>query len=610
MSELENKTVEQEVAVTSATGEAAVAPEPVKKKHKREKKPPIWGPFIKFYTRFKIPWWLFIISTVGQIAYTEFNIQVAQYTININKGELYNINILLYAAITLGMSILGILVNMSSNYGNGILTLRARRKIWGKILYLPATELDKEQPSSFVSRITMDIPMASSTITSLGLFISSLYGFIRAFIVLFQYNWNITLWLLIVVPFGIADFWFIGKIEYWSYKRVYGAINKMMTFFSEHLASMKHIKAQCTEEQELALGYEVIEKRFKADCFKAIMTSLSVTVHYVYSRIAFFILVLRGKNMVESGKLERTALVTANTYMSNVQMYESEILMQYETIKGNQAVLGRVAELSITPTEKDCLKRLAPLPENQKDIVLKNVSFGYTKDVEVLHDITVTIPKGKRTAIVGNNGCGKSTLFKLLMRFYNPTSGEILYGDDRADDIHLDDWRKKFGYVLQNSPLFMGTIRDNIVYGLDREVSEEEIIAAAKVANAYDFIMEFPEGFDKNVGEGGSYLSGGQRQRIAIARAVITNPSVILMDEATASLDHVSDMLVWEAMNKVMEGRTTLLIAHDMSAVLTADNVIVLNSGRLEATGTHDQLIKTSPTYREYVELQQKAEVK
>ena len=158
--------------------------------------------------------------------------------------------------------------------------------------------------------------------------------------------------------------------------------------------------------------------------------------------------------------------------------------------------------------------------------------------------------------------------------------------------------------MLQQAPLFSGSIRDNIRYGLSREATEAELIAAARAANAYDFIMEFPEGFDKEVGEGGKALSGGQRQRIAIARAVMMNPSVLLMDEATSALDCMSDQEVWKGMLAAMAGRTTVLIAHDMNAVMSADHIVVMAHGRVEAVGTHAELMESSPTYREYVRLQ------
>jgi ATP-binding cassette subfamily B protein AbcA/BmrA len=306
--------------------------------------------------------------------------------------------------------------------------------------------------------------------------------------------------------------------------------------------------------------------------------------------------------LIEKGKLESTGINVGNTYLNNVQKYLAEILTQYQTIKGVQGSMTKVAEIAEREAEKT--QEGAPMPENIEDIRVENVKFGYTQEKEVLHGISFTIPAGKKTAIVGNNGCGKSTLFKLLMQFYAPTEGNIYYGEKRIADMRLDEWRTSFGYVLQNSPLISGTIRDNIAYGCDREVSNAEIVAAARHANAYDFIMEFPEGFDKEVGEGGMLLSGGQRQRIAIARAMIVNPKVLLMDEATASLDYQSDRLIWEAAEKLMQGRTTILIAHDMNAVMSADNVVVMNSGNIEAVGTHTALMKESPTYREYVSLQ------
>lgn len=562
----------------------------------------VWAPFIRFYTRFKIPWWLFILSAIGSMVYTEMSLQLAVYTISINTGELYNYVILGYAGWTLGMALITIVYNMMSAYGGEIVTLRARDLIWGKVIRFPASAFDTEQPSTFISRITADVPQASSTITYICLFISSIYSFVRAFITLFMFDVPLTLCLLSVIPLAVLVFWAVGKTQYISQKKIYAAINRMTAFFSEHLASMKHTKAQVMEEEEIAAGYGEIEKRFRADVFYGIMVAVQVTLNSIYTKVAFLVLVFAGKSRIESGAMASTGIATGSTYLEYVQKYLAEILTQYEVIKGVQAVIGRVADIAETPVEEP--KSLMPMPAEDRDIVFCDVHFSYPTGAEVLHGLNVTIPAGKKTAIVGENGCGKSTLFKLLMRFYDPTSGEMLYGDTNAKDIHLEEWRPSFGYVLQNTPLFAGTVRDNIVYGCKREVSEEEIIEAAKVANAYDFIMEFPEGFDKDVGEGGAHLSGGQRQRIAIARAVIANPRFLLMDEATAALDYQSNRLVWEATERLMEGRTTVLIAHDMNAVITADNIIVLNRGTLEACGTHGQLLEESPTYREFVRLQ------
>lgn len=569
---------------------------------KKGKKDRIWGPFLRFYTRFKIPWWLFILSFGFGILYTEVGLKATKYQILINTGKLYNSAILGYALFTLLGSLVSIATNMTSNYGAGLVTLRARGVVYRKIIYLPAKIFDEEQPSSFVSRITSDVPVASNAVSYISLFVTSFYSLVRYYIVFFQYSSQLALWMLVAVPLAILDFWLCGKTQYLSEKRMYAALNEMMTFFSEHLGAVKHVKAQSMEEAERQEGFRAIEKRFRADMFYAFMVALQTTITSVYTKVCTFILIFSGKNLIERGKLEETGVNAGNTYLSNVQMYLSEILTQYQTIKGVQGVLGKAAQIASSESEQ--MKFNTPMPESVEDIRVENVVFSYNEEKEVLHNISLTIPAGKKTAIVGENGCGKSTLFKLFMRFYQPTEGSIFYGDRDAREIHLDEWRASFGYVLQSSPLLSGTIRDNITYGCKREVGEEEIVAAAKNANAYDFIMEFPEGFDKEVGEGGARLSGGQRQRIAIARAMITNPKILLMDEATASLDYQSDKLIWQATERLMEGRTTILIAHDMNAVMTADRVVVMNAGRIEAIGTHSDLMKNSPTYREYVRLQ------
>lgn len=205
---------------------------------------------------------------------------------------------------------------------------------------------------------------------------------------------------------------------------------------------------------------------------------------------------------------------------------------------------------------------------------------------------------GMATAIIGGNGAGKSTLFKLLTRLYEPKSGAIRFGGDNIADFALTGWRDRFAYVFQKDPLIGGTVRENITYGLDREVSEEELIAAAKKANCYDCIMAKPGGFDEDVGLGGSNFSGGQAQCIYIARAMLRDADYLLLDEATSNLDVVSEAAVTEAMDHLMEGRTTIMIAHNFAATRNADYIIVMKDGTVEAAGTPEELQETNEYYR------------
>lgn len=572
------------------------------KKIKAEKKKGFWKSFIRYYTRFPIPWWLYILSFMSGIVYTELGVALLKYNINLNTGKLHNSTLIGYAGLTLLMALVSIATNMTVAYASGRVSLRSKNVVWRKILRLPMKEFDQRKPSSLISRVTADAAQASQTMTTLSALVTSVYSLIRVFIVMYNYSHTVTYWMLLAIPLAVLNFWIVGKLQFISKKKVYDGTNKTTTYFSEHVGTMKYAKAQAMEEQERKGGFAAIEQRFKADIFYAFAIAGGITSNSIYSKCCTLILVFSGKHEIEAGRLPGTGINEANTYMQDVQKYLAENLTHYENIKGTQGVMDHV--LDIMNTESETVERQLDMPQQAQDLKLEHVSFGYSQRREVLHDISLTIPAGKKTAIVGDNGSGKSTLFKLLMRFYEPTSGTITYGDNDIDAYHMDQWRRSYGYVLQHAPLLSGSIRDNICYGLQRQATDEEVIAAAKIADAYEFIMEFPEGFDKEVGEGGSYLSGGQRQRIAIARAVMMNPSIMLMDEATSALDVQSDKEIWKAMSAAMEGRTTVLIAHDMNAVMSADNIVVMANGTVEATGTHAYCMENSPTYREYVRLQ------
>jgi len=218
-----------------------------------------------------------------------------------------------------------------------------------------------------------------------------------------------------------------------------------------------------------------------------------------------------------------------------------------------------------------------------------------------LHDVTFSLPRGQTTAIVGPSGSGKSTLFALLERFYLPTSGQIELGRHAINQFELASWRNAIGYVAQDSPVLSGTIRDNLLYGLTQQVTEQQIRDAAEMANADEFISSFALGYDTEIGERGVKLSGGQRQRIAIARALLRDPELLLLDEATSSLDSESERVVQEALERLMEGRTTFVIAHRLATVRHADQIVVLEQGRVSGIGTHDTLVETNVLYNKLV---------
>ena len=378
----------------------------------------------------------------------------------------------------------------------------------------------------------------------------------------------------------------------------------MTEFFSEHISAAKHIKAQAMEDLEIEEGLRAIDERYKADIYYAFMEVLQVFSNTLYTSIGKIAIALFGSGMIREGRMPDTGINDFSTYKERVDQYQSEVLTHYQTLKGTQGAMQYVGVLLDGPEEDPDAGCDLPDSSANWDIILDRVSFGYVPQQPVLHDLSLTIPAGKVTAIIGNNGSGKSTLLKLLQGIYPPDSGRVWLGRTAVDEVKLAQLRRRFGCVLQHNPLFSGSIRDNIAYGETGEVSDEAVIQAAKLADADGFIRQLPQGYGSDVGVGGALLSGGQRQRVAIARTMLSDPEYLLMDESGASLDHKSDITIYRTIREHMKGRTIVVVAHDMRSVMDADHIIVLNSGSLEAVGAHAELLKTSPTYRTYLELQ------
>ena len=558
---------------------------------------------MKFYTRFRIPWWMYLLSLALGLAYAEMFIQVAKYTISFNKGELFNHVIIGYALMTVLNGILSAGRNLFSEIASHKITYRARLSVWEKILYLPQSEIDARQPSALISGVTNDVKTAASVLAMLFTLVSSLYGFVRAVIEVFHFNGTLAAYMLLLIPLAIVVFGLVGRLEHSVAQKQYNSLRDMTEFFSEHISAAKNVKTQALEDREEAEGLAEINKRFRADLYATFMSTIQTGAFSLYGKISTVITAIFGSRLITEGAMPKTGINDFETYMSKVHQSTSEVLTQYQTLKRTQGAMQYVGELLESPQEQPDRGAAAPADCGSADIVLDRVSFSYLPDVPVLRDISVTIPGGKTTAIIGNNGSGKSTLLKLLQGIYMPTEGRILLGGADVSGIAPHALRRQFGYILQNNPLFSGSVRDNITYGVD-EPDEERIHAAARLADAHDFISDLPGGYLTDVGEGGKLLSGGQRQRVAIARTLITDPNYLLMDEAGASLDHRSDATIFRQVEEALVGKTIILIAHDMRSVINADRIIVLRSGELEAFGTHEELLLASPTYRGYLEKQ------
>jgi subfamily B ATP-binding cassette protein MsbA len=272
-------------------------------------------------------------------------------------------------------------------------------------------------------------------------------------------------------------------------------------------------------------------------------------------------------------------------------------------IQGGMASLDRVSEVLDYDLKVEEIKNPVAISTLKDKIEFKNIGFYYDKDNVILKNFNLTIPKGKTVALVGQSGSGKTTIANLLARFYDISEGEILVDGVKIKDLKLDDYRNLLGMVTQESVLFNDSVFNNILMGKPN-ATEEEVMAAAKIANAHEFIENLPEKYYTNIGDDGNKLSGGQKQRVSIARAVLKNPPIMILDEATSALDTESERFVQDALEKMMENRTSLVIAHRLSTIQKADWIVVMERGSIVEQGTHEELMNNNNVYRRLVELQ------
>ncbi|MBB3868741.1 ABC transporter ATP-binding protein [Parageobacillus toebii NBRC 107807] len=478
-----------------------------------------------------------------------------------------------------------------------------RKKVWNQVLLLPISFFDNHQSGETMSRITQDTNTVKMLITQhLVTFLTGLISVGGAVSILLIIDWKMTLMMVTAVPVSILILWPLGQKMYKISKATQDEMASFSANLGRVLSDIRLVKAYCAEKEEQKNGELGIFHLFQFGLKEARIQAVISPFMTFVMMLVLVVLIGYGGVRVASGTLSSGSLVAIIIYMVQIVVPFSQMAVFFTSFQKAMGATERIQR--ILSLEKEPSGSLPVVQNPEQYIHFRNVSFSYKKGEPVLKQVTLTIPSGKTTAIVGPSGSGKTTLFALLERFYTPDEGEILLGETNIEDFDLHSWRSQISYVSQESPMMSGTIRDNICYGLNRDVTDEEIERAAKLANAAEFIERLPNGYLTEVGERGIKLSGGQRQRIAIARALIRNPKILLLDEATSNLDSSSEVLVQKALQRLMEGRTTLVIAHRLSTVVNADQIVVLENGTITGVGTHNELLQTHPLYRELAEQQ------
>ncbi|MGX7350392.1 hypothetical protein RU97_GL001378 [Enterococcus canis] len=475
-----------------------------------------------------------------------------------------------------------------------------RDKLWLHLLHLPVNYYDDHKSGETASRLVNDTGVVKDLVASqFPNFITGAIQLVGSLIILFVMDWKMAAFMFLAVPVVALIMMPIGRIMMKLGRQLQAATAEFSGEVTEKLGEIRLIKASNGEPYEETRGTSFVQKIFKLSVkdakVEAVLQPIMMT-----AMLGMFVGILGyGAIRVQAGTLSSGALVAFLLYLFNIIMPAATFATFFSQVQKAMGATERIDQILETPIEKIHVGNLHPV--DGETITAEGLSFAYEADRPVLENVSFEAKPNTVVAFAGPSGGGKSTIFSLLERFYEPTNGQITVGTTPLTDIKLADWRSQIGFVSQDSAVFAGSIRDNLTYGLGRDLSEDELWEGLRLAFADHFVREFPEQLETTLGERGVKLSGGQKQRIAIARAFLRDPKILMLDEATASLDSQSEEMVQRALEQLMKGRTTLVIAHRLSTIVDADQIYFIEHGQVTGRGTHRELMASHPLYSEYV---------
>lgn len=535
---------------------------------------------------------------------------LAYYKIQMNVNEYGAIQVL---AVLCGITAVAFLLRnlfrylgsfLLVNYRVGI-TKDLRTSMYDKFLKLPVSFFTEQRKGDMMSRISNDIGSVESGIMgSLVDLLNAPFMIISSLITLFILSPQLTLFSLLVFPIMGGLISWVGKSLKRQAHSAQSELGNLFSLVDETLKSSKVIKIFNADKilktrfntttdnwQKYAIGMS--RRRELASPMSEFLGSVTILI------ITWF----AGTEIINGTNKDPVTFLAFIGVFFQILDPAKKLSNAISAIQGGMASLERVAEVLDYDLKVEEIANPVAISTLKDKIEFKNIGFYYDKDNVILKNFSIVIPKGKTVALVGQSGSGKTTIANLLARFYDVPEGEILVDGVNIKDLKLDDYRNLLGMVTQESVLFNDSVFNNILMG-NPDATEEEVMAAAKIANAHEFIENLPEKYYTNIGDDGNKLSGGQKQRVSIARAVLKNPPIMILDEATSALDTESERFVQDALEKMMENRTSLVIAHRLSTIQKADWIVVMERGSIVEQGTHEELMNNNNVYRRLVELQ------
>ncbi|MGI9057999.1 MAG: ABC transporter ATP-binding protein [Ktedonobacteraceae bacterium] len=477
------------------------------------------------------------------------------------------------------------------------LVANLRKQVFAHLQSLALTFFNTRRTGEIMSRVTTDVTVVQTGLTTNVLtLLQELVMLVGSFAIIVVIDWRLTLLIMLLVPLVVLLATGFGRRFRWLSRDVQEELGAVNTILEETLSAMRVVKSFAREPFETQRFNAGVDEGFRIAMKRTKVRAIFGPFMGLISFVAISIVIWYGGTEVLAGHLSPGQLISFVIYMVLIAGPVVSLSNLYSQTQEALGAAERIFELLDTAPERPDAPNAVPLPSLEGQVVFEHVGFSYNKDSVVLSDLSMALQAGQMVALVGPSGAGKTTITGLIPRLFEPSSGHIFIDGYDLQDVQIRSLREQIAIVPQEPALFGGTIQENIAYGR-LDATREEIEAAAFAANAAEFIARLPQGYESTVGERGVQLSAGQRQRIAIARAILRNPRILILDEATASLDNESEALVQDALNRLMRNRTTLIIAHRLTTIENADHILVLNHGTIVEEGTHEALLTKDGLY-------------